>query len=251
MVAHATVKEVAVDYLTAEHVLPVEYVNAKGNNAATLGDYRFYIRDYQGNNRVLVDYSGNAIERYDYYPYGGLFGEVNPEQWRLYGGKELQTVNGLNLHDFHARWQDYATGRFTTQDSLAEKYHALSPYIYCAGNPIMLTDPSGMRFEYAEDMTPKQREQLDVIITSLKESDLFMIVYEAIEVSKEVVTLQFGETVKDNHGKNVPGQFEPNTEDNTGGNITFDTNHELSAAVVAEELYHSYQNITPNKRCKY
>ena len=87
MVAHATVKEVAIEYLTAEQVSP-------GND--------------------------------------GIFGEVNPEQWRLYGGKELQTVNGLNLRDFHARWQDYATGRLTTQDPLAEKYHALSPYIYCA-----------------------------------------------------------------------------------------------------------------------
>ena len=128
----------------ARVLTPVGYVNARGNNAATLGDYRFYIRDYQGNNRVLVDYSGNAIERYDYYPYGGLFGEVNPEQWRLYGGKELQTMNGLNLYDFHARWQDYATCWFTTQDPLAEKYYALSPYTYCAGNPIMLTDPTGM-----------------------------------------------------------------------------------------------------------
>ena len=99
--------------------------------------------DYQGNNRVLVDYSGNAIERYDYYPYGGLFGEVNPEQWRLYGGKELQTMNGLNLHDFHARWQEYATCWFTTQDPLAEKYYALSPYTYCADNPINAIDLNG------------------------------------------------------------------------------------------------------------
>ena len=105
---------------------------------------QYQARDYQGNNRVLVDYSGNAIERYDYYPYGGLFGEVNPEQWRLYGGKELQTMNGLNLYDFHARWQDHATCWFTTQDPLAEKYYALSPYTYCAGNPIMLIDPTGM-----------------------------------------------------------------------------------------------------------
>ncbi|MBQ1932221.1 MAG: hypothetical protein II360_01850 [Muribaculaceae bacterium] len=99
MVAHATVKEVAIEYLTAEQVSPEN---------------------------------------------DGLFGEVNPEQWRLYGGKELQTMNGLNLYDFHARWQDYATCWFTTQDPLAEKYYALSPYIYCAGNPIMLTDPTGM-----------------------------------------------------------------------------------------------------------
>ena len=136
----------------ARVLTPVGYVNARGNNAATLGDYRFYIRDYQGNNRVLVDYSGNAIERYDYYPYGGLFGEVNPEQWRLYGGKELQTMNGLNLHDFHARWQDYATCWFTTQDPLAEKYYALSPYTYCAANPLKYTDSSGKYIETLWDV---------------------------------------------------------------------------------------------------
>ena len=34
-------------------------------------------------------------------------------------GELLQTVNGLNLHDFHGRWQDYATGRFSTFDPMA------------------------------------------------------------------------------------------------------------------------------------
>ena len=131
---------------------PVGYVNARGNNAAALSDYRFYIRDYQGNNRVLTDYRGNAIERYDYYPYGGLFGEVNPEQWRLYGGKELQTVNGLNLHDFHARWQDYATGRFTTLDPMATDYGHRSPYTYCAANPLKYTDSSGEFLETLWDV---------------------------------------------------------------------------------------------------
>ena len=47
-------------------------------------------------------------------------------------GELLQTVNGLNLYDFHARWQDYATCWFITQDPLAEKYYALFPYTYCA-----------------------------------------------------------------------------------------------------------------------
>ena len=103
MVAHATVKEVAIEYLTAEQVSP-------GNDE--------------------------------------MFGEVNPEQWRLYGGKELQTMNGLNLHDFHARWQDYATCWFTTQDPLAEKTPWNSPYGYCSGNPINKIDPTGMTDYY-------------------------------------------------------------------------------------------------------
>ena len=34
-------------------------------------------------------------------------------------------------------------GRFLTVDPLAEKYPSLSPFVYCANNPIMLFDPDG------------------------------------------------------------------------------------------------------------
>ena len=33
--------------------------------------------------------------------------------------------------------------RFTTMDPLAEKYYSISPYAYCAGNPVNLVDPDG------------------------------------------------------------------------------------------------------------
>ena len=33
--------------------------------------------------------------------------------------------------------------RFTTMDPMAEKYYSISPYAYCAGNPINLVDPDG------------------------------------------------------------------------------------------------------------
>jgi hypothetical protein len=34
--------------------------------------------------------------------------------------------------------------RFTTQDPLAEKYYSISPYAYCANNPMNRIDPTGM-----------------------------------------------------------------------------------------------------------
>lgn len=49
-----------------------------------------------------------------------------------------------NTYDSHARWYDFATGTTTTQDPLAEKYHHLTPYLWCAANPITFTDPTGM-----------------------------------------------------------------------------------------------------------
>ena len=108
------------------------------------GTYHHFICDYQGNNRIVINDNGVVEERINYYPYGMPFPETANIQPYKYSQKELDMANGLNQYDFGARWYSHATALFTTQDPLAEKYYALSPYIYCAGNPIMLTDPTGM-----------------------------------------------------------------------------------------------------------
>ena len=61
-----------------------------------------------------------------------------------YGAKELDRENGLDLYDSHARWYDSMIGRTTSQDPLAEKYYHLSPYLWCAANPIKFGDKNGM-----------------------------------------------------------------------------------------------------------
>ena len=53
-----------------------------------------YLRDYQGNNRLTYTETGVVLERNDYYPYGGLFGEEQSLQPYKYSGKELETTNG-------------------------------------------------------------------------------------------------------------------------------------------------------------
>ena len=37
--------------------------------------YRYYLKDLQGNNRVVIDQSGTVEQMNHYYPFGGLFGE--------------------------------------------------------------------------------------------------------------------------------------------------------------------------------
>ena len=60
------------------------------------------------------------------------------------GGKELITANGLNEYDFGARQYYQAVPHFTKPDLLCEKYYWLSPYLYCANNPVNFSDPTGM-----------------------------------------------------------------------------------------------------------
>lgn len=51
--------------------------------------------------------------------------------------------NSLDLYDSHARFYDSMIGRTTSQDPLAEKYYHLSPYLWCAANPIKFIDKNG------------------------------------------------------------------------------------------------------------
>ena len=111
----------------------------------TLADkkYHYYLKDHQGNNRVVVSQTGAVEETNHYYPFGGLFASTSSVQPYKYNGKELDTTKGLNLYDYGARMYDPTLGRFTTMDPMAEKYYSVSPYAYCGNNPVNYIDPTG------------------------------------------------------------------------------------------------------------
>ena len=114
----------------------------------------YYLKDYQGNNCVVLNQNGVVQQINHYYPYGSLMGEgfnASSQPYR-YGGKELVTLEGLNLSDFGARWLDSPSGTFTTMDPLCEDFQHISPYLYCAGNPIKYIDPTGRVLETVWDL---------------------------------------------------------------------------------------------------
>ena len=109
------------------------------------GGYFFYVKDYRGDVRVVLNQSNQPVELNSYYPYGGLMGATTSEgtQPYKYSAKELDRENGIDLYDSNARWYDSMLGRTTTPDPLAEKYYNMSPYMWCAGNPVNCVDPNG------------------------------------------------------------------------------------------------------------
>ena len=128
------------------------YIDMTGSTPA----YRFYVMDHQGNIRAVTDGTGTVLRTNHYDPYGE---EVLPvltsastlptstagtdaASRYMYGAKEWDS--NVSLYDFSARWYN-PTGAvsFTTMDPLCEKYYSISPYAYCAGNPVNLVDPEG------------------------------------------------------------------------------------------------------------
>ena len=115
----------------------------EGYVALDNGEYYYYLKDHQGNNRVMVNKNGGVEEINHYYPFGGIFAcEENVQPYK-YNGKELDTKKGLNWYDYGARMYDAGLGRFTTMDPLAEKYREVSSYAYCLNNPIRNIDLKG------------------------------------------------------------------------------------------------------------
>jgi len=61
------------------------YINLTGTQ-----QYHYYLKDHQGNNRVVINQSGTVEETNHYYPFGGVFGTAGNTQPYKYNGK----VNG-------------------------------------------------------------------------------------------------------------------------------------------------------------
>ena len=108
--------------------------------------YHFFVTDHLGNVRVVVNDAGVVEQVNQFYPYGesadmgqGVLDSVdNPYKW---SGKEWDEDQGA--YDFGARMYSAADARWTTMDPLSEKYYHISPYAYCAGDPVNLVDPEG------------------------------------------------------------------------------------------------------------
>ena len=121
--------------------------------------YHYYLKDHLGSNRVAVNQATGEVEQVNhYYPFGGLMAESTggSVQRYKYNGKELDRMHGLDWYDYGARWYDGM--RFLTQDPHATDYVDMTPYAYCANNPINAIDTDGKRIKtilWEDDKSPK------------------------------------------------------------------------------------------------
>ena len=119
--------------------------------------YYYYRKDHLGNNREVWQAppsggggAGTTVQRTQYYPSGlpwaeGLGADV---QNKKYNGKEFVEMSGYDMYDYGARFYYPASPVLSTPDPLCEKYHSISPYSYCAGNPVNAIDPDGLTYYF-------------------------------------------------------------------------------------------------------
>ena len=119
-----------------------------GGSTSSSFTFFYYNKDHLGNNREVTTMRAGVKQVTNYYPSGAPFVESstssNPDcQPYKYNGKELDRMHGLDTYDYGARQYYSILGRWDRIDRFAEKYYNVSPYAYCANNPVKYIDPDG------------------------------------------------------------------------------------------------------------
>ena len=121
----------------------------------------YTVADHLGSVRVVKDGSGVIRQRFDYYPYGTVSyvwtnsstTDSSEKRYR-FGGKEIAgssltdlagtgAAPGASYLDFGARLYSPRTATWLSPDPLMEKYYGISPFVYCASNPVNRIDIMG------------------------------------------------------------------------------------------------------------
>ena len=110
-------------------------------------DIYFYHSDHLGSASWITDGLGTPVQHLQYLPFGESFvdqraaGSTYNERF-TFTGKERDEETGYGY--FGARYMDHELmTMWLSVDPMADKYPNISPYAYCAWNPVKLVDPDG------------------------------------------------------------------------------------------------------------
>lgn len=139
-------KPAALEYLellTRSNILQDAIAKNKYVNHSEQDRY-YYHGDHLGSASWITDNGGNPIQYLHYAPYGELIANQkcnNYDERYKFTGKERDWESGYDFFGARFFWSVY--GHWLSVDPWADKYPWVSPYAYCAWNPIKFVDPDG------------------------------------------------------------------------------------------------------------
>ncbi len=109
----------------------------------------FYHPDHLGSSSWITDGKGYAIQHLHYLPFGEDWVDQRNASWNApytFSGKEKDVETGYSY--FGARYYDSGLSIWLSVDPMSDKYPNLTPYAYCANNPMKFVDPTGEEVEF-------------------------------------------------------------------------------------------------------
>jgi RHS repeat-associated protein len=128
----------------------------------------YYTTDHLGSSSYLTNDLGQTTQIIAYMPYGEDWVNRNfTQNFRSnykYNGKEKDPESGY--YNYGARYYGGNLPIWLSVDPLSDKYPHLTPYAYCAGNPIMLVDPDGREIDVTESINKDGKREINIKFTA-------------------------------------------------------------------------------------
>ena len=130
--------------------IATKYIFAGNTRVAMMkaGQTLYFHQDHLGSSSAMSNSAGQLVETTEHQPYGAVRSHTGVEASNYnFTGQEADPGSGL--YNYNARLYDPATGMFTSADTIVPNYsdpQSLNRYLYCRGNPLVYTDPSGHFF---------------------------------------------------------------------------------------------------------
>jgi len=108
-------------------------------------DCYWYHPDHLGSSSWITDSAGAAVQHLHYLPWGEDFVDQRINSFDgvryTFSAKEKDSETGLSY--FGSRYYSSDLSIWLSVDPMSDKYPSMSPYVYCANNPVKLVDPDG------------------------------------------------------------------------------------------------------------
>ena len=120
------------------------YLDTLTNQRNAISTLYFYHPDHLGSSSWITTTNGAAVQHLHYLPWGEDFVNQRSTSWNAmytFSAKEKDIETGYSY--FGARYYSSDLSVWLSVDPMSDKYPSLSPYVYCADNPIKLVDPNG------------------------------------------------------------------------------------------------------------
>ena len=108
--------------------------------------------DHLGSSSWITFSNGRAVQHLHYLPWGEDFVDQRTGSFSsmyTFSAKEKDAETGYSY--FGSRYYNSDLSIWLSVDPMSDKYPNLSPYTYCADNPIKLVDPNGEEFSNPDD----------------------------------------------------------------------------------------------------
>lgn len=147
----------------------------------------FYHTDHLGSATYITDIRGNISQFVSYMPFGETFAEQHTKWDSPYkfNAKEKDAETGL--YYYGARYYDPKTSNWISPDPFAEKYSGISPYAFCANNPLLYVDPDGGQLVLSSNMSDVQKMAMLQNLQKLTD-DVLVIKGNEIMLSSEAAS---------------------------------------------------------------